>query len=51
MTITEPVVDSPDPWVADHIRRSGQLRRTALACVRDGQTYVLAASSRARTGG
>lgn len=54
MTITQPVVDSPNPWVADHIRRfqetagrprpgfsdlllttrgrrSGQLRRTALA--------------------
>lgn len=64
--------DSPNPWVADHIRRfeetggvprpgirdlllttrgrrSGVLRRTALAYVRDGETadaaYVLTASN------
>ncbi|MEU3725652.1 nitroreductase family deazaflavin-dependent oxidoreductase [Streptomyces sp. NPDC031705] len=63
-----PVTDSPNPWVADHIRRfeetggrprpgisdlllttrgrrSGVLRRTALAYVRDGDAYVLTASN------
>ncbi|MFI6641826.1 nitroreductase/quinone reductase family protein [Streptomyces sp. NPDC050504] len=62
------VHDSPNPWVADHIRRfeetggrprpgvadlllttrgrrSGELRRTALAYVRDGEAYVLTASN------
>ncbi|MGW0395958.1 nitroreductase family deazaflavin-dependent oxidoreductase [Streptomyces sp. NPDC003042] len=65
---TEAVADSPNPWVADHMRRfeqtagrprpgitdlllttrgrkSGQLRRTALAYVRDGDAYVLTASN------
>ncbi|MFE1559501.1 nitroreductase family deazaflavin-dependent oxidoreductase [Streptomyces sp. NPDC058734] len=60
--------DSPNPWVAEHIRRfeetggvprpgirdlllttrgrrSGVLRRTALAYVRDGEAYVLTASN------
>ncbi|MCX5406540.1 nitroreductase family deazaflavin-dependent oxidoreductase [Streptomyces sp. NBC_00335] len=60
--------DSPNPWVADHIRhfeetggvprpgirdlllttrgrRSGVLRRTALAYVADGDSYVLTASN------
>ncbi|MCX5013377.1 nitroreductase family deazaflavin-dependent oxidoreductase [Streptomyces sp. NBC_00555] len=66
----ESVADSPNPWVADHIRRfeetagrprpgisdlllttrgrrSGVLRRTALAYVRDpdGEAYVLTASN------
>ncbi|MCX5376625.1 nitroreductase family deazaflavin-dependent oxidoreductase [Streptomyces sp. NBC_00091] len=65
---TETATDSPNPWVADHIRRfeetagrprpgitdlllttrgrrSGLLRRTALAYVRDGDAYVLTASN------
>ncbi|MEU9303057.1 nitroreductase/quinone reductase family protein [Streptomyces sp. NPDC048269] len=64
----ESVTDSPNSWVADHIRRfeetggrprpgisdlllttrgrrSGQLRRTALAYVRSGDAYVLTASN------
>lgn len=68
MSTTDTVTDSPNPWVADHIRRfqesagrprpgisdlllttrgrrSGQLRRTALAYVRDGEAYVLTASN------
>ncbi|UQW99282.1 nitroreductase family deazaflavin-dependent oxidoreductase [Streptomyces sp. RerS4] len=66
--MTAPVTDSPNPWVAEHIRRfeetggvprpgisdlllttrgrrSGVLRRTALAYVRDGEAYVLTASN------
>ncbi|MET9959525.1 nitroreductase/quinone reductase family protein [Streptomyces sp. NPDC006326] len=66
--MTAHVTDSPDPWVAEHIRRfeetggvprpgirdlllttrgrrSGVLRRTALAYVRDGDAYVLTASN------
>ncbi|MBW5480972.1 nitroreductase family deazaflavin-dependent oxidoreductase [Streptomyces bambusae] len=62
------MTDSPDPLVADHIRRfletggqprpgisdlllttrgrrSGRLRRTALAYVRDAEAYVLTASA------
>lgn len=72
MTATPPArhspTDSPNPWVADHIRRfeqtggvprpgirdlllttrgrrSGVLRRTALAYVPDGDSYVLTASN------
>ncbi|WP_331728051.1 nitroreductase/quinone reductase family protein [Streptomyces sp. NBC_00158] len=67
MTQAQPT-DSPNPWVAGHIRRfeetggvprpgirdlllttrgrrSGVLRRTALAYVRDGEAYVLTASN------
>ncbi|MEV0902043.1 nitroreductase family deazaflavin-dependent oxidoreductase [Actinoplanes sp. NPDC049802] len=66
--MAEEIVDSPSPWVAEHIRRfvetdgnprpgvndlllitrgrrSGKLRRTALAYVRDGHRYVVAASN------
>lgn len=66
--LTGTVTDSPDPWVAEHIRRfeetagrprpgisdlllttrgrrSGTLRRTALAYVKDGESYVLTASN------
>ena len=62
------IFDSPDPWVAEHIRRfaetygnprpgmtdlllttrgrrSGKLRRTALAYARDHDRYVVAASN------
>ncbi|MCX4526391.1 MULTISPECIES: nitroreductase/quinone reductase family protein [unclassified Streptomyces] len=68
MTATESVTDSPNAWVAEHIRRfeetggrprpgisdlllttrgrrSGLLRRTALAYVRHGDAYVLTASN------
>ncbi|MBT2402559.1 nitroreductase family deazaflavin-dependent oxidoreductase [Streptomyces sp. ISL-87] len=66
--VSAEVSDSPNPWVAEHIRRfeetagqprpgisdlllttrgrrSGLLRRTALAYVRDGEAYVLTASN------
>ncbi|GAB1689596.1 nitroreductase family deazaflavin-dependent oxidoreductase [Krasilnikovia sp. M28-CT-15] len=62
------ILDSPNPWVAEHIRRfaetngnprpgvndlllithgrrSGKLRRTALAYARDDDRYVVAASN------
>jgi deazaflavin-dependent oxidoreductase (nitroreductase family) len=66
--MAQEIVDSPDPWVAEHIRRfaetnghprpgvndlllitrgrrSGKLRRTALAYARDADRYVVAASN------
>ena len=65
--MAQEIFDSPDPWVAEHIRRfaetsgtprpgvndlllitrgrrSGKLRRTALAYVRDDGRFVVAAS-------
>lgn len=66
--MTQEIFDSPNPWVAEHIRRfaetngnprpgvndlllitrgrrSGKLRRTALAYATDDDRYVVAASN------
>ncbi len=66
--MAQEIFDSPNPWVAEHIRRfvdtngnpragvndlllitrgrrSGKLRRTALAYARDDDRYVVAASN------